>query len=558
LAFSTLHDGGLSVKVGGVESRAITDGLEWESTGQGDGGGSFSVALSNPMYPLDQYPQLTHGAPVTVEHTYAGLTTRLYTGFVVNDPCRGSSAEVAKVDVELGGHLELAKSRGDWGFTFTDSDTGAWFPNKQAPHCFGFNNTGRIAVTVGDNVKVPHDRAGMIGAVAYMGATHLFKGNGGPLPGFKRILCTVSVNLKDKMRAALLWKEKYTDNLDASDYHVIARWGPNEVFKDHKVDVTFGGADGAGYVCLALYADVAAGIKTTDERHVVLEGVTLFTNTCTAGDPERTIATSMADIARAVFGAGFPCDVAEVGNLLRTLVVRPYTDPASAQAQLAQQSSDIVEWGYRAGRFFCRPLPSETAAIQATGRLFRVHANAPDVLWDVARRPDTGQPRNVRLIYGHVNKKTDWPAGTPGQVIQPGDPKWDTTTPTMGTTAPVVVVDFSSRNYADGDAKDIALALAQHLGVGEASGSIGLRCPTVDVYGGGIMPTAYLRGGDFIWPYEGDFAPLYVTRCHVDAGTGYVDIDCGLPSDSLLEQLAAVGAIKATALHDKHKKQRRG
>ena len=71
------------------------------------------------------------------------------------------------------------------GFTYTDADTGVWFANKRAPHCYGFDNNGRIAVSVGDNVKVPYDRAGIIGAVAYNGATHLCKpsGNGPSMDG---------------------------------------------------------------------------------------------------------------------------------------------------------------------------------------------------------------------------------------------------------------------------------------------------------------------------------------------------------------------------------------
>ena len=96
MPFTTLYDGGLSVRIDGRESRDIADGLWWESTNQGDAGAGFAAQVADPFNVRGQYPQLRHGAPVVVEHTYAGLTTRLYTGWVVNDPGRGYAGEVAR------------------------------------------------------------------------------------------------------------------------------------------------------------------------------------------------------------------------------------------------------------------------------------------------------------------------------------------------------------------------------------------------------------------------------------------------------------------------------
>ena len=133
MPFTTLYDGGLSVRIDGRESRSITDGLWWESTNQGDAGAGFTAPVADPFNVRGQHPQLRHGAPVVVEHTYAGLTTRLYTGWIMSDPSRGYAGEIASVDVECAGALEVAKSRGDMGFCYTDADTGAWFAEQAGP-----------------------------------------------------------------------------------------------------------------------------------------------------------------------------------------------------------------------------------------------------------------------------------------------------------------------------------------------------------------------------------------------------------------------------------------
>lgn len=548
MAFTTLYDGGLSVRIGGVERRSVVNELEWDSTNQGDGAGSFWVEVANPHNPQAQYPELVHGAPVIVDHTYAGLTTRLYTGYVVSDPRRGVSTDVARVDVECAGPLEVAKSRDDMAFVYTDNEPSIWFANKKSPHCFGFDNGGRIAVTVGDNVKVPHDKAGMIGAVAYLGATHLFKGNGGPLSGFKRITATASWNLKDNLRASLVWWPAYRTNLDVSDYHVIATWTGTE--KARTIDLTFGGADGAGYVALAVFSDKSGGTKTTDERFFELEGVTLYTDVA-----QKRIDQAMLHVAQLI-GLATSYDTAEIGSLLASLVVRPSTDPASALAQLAAQATDLVEWGWWGGVFRARPLETDPNVIHTLPNCYRVDAGDGDILWDVALRPETGTPRSVRLLYGSTAQSA-YPPGTPAQVIAPNDPGWASGVPYAGITAPVLTVDFSQRNRSTVEAKSIATKLAQRLGVGEAEGTVGIRCPEVPLYRGSTRPAPYMHGGDWIEAQQGGAGPLYITRAHVVAETGYVDLDVGLSSEQLIEQLEGIGAIKPVALHKPHKKQRR-
>ena len=189
MTFTSLMDGGLSVRIAGAEYAGRVHGLEWESTNQGDGAGSFWFEPGDPFHPQADFPHLRHGAKVEVEHTLGGVTTRLYTGFIISDPRAGSATEVKTVTVECGGPLEVAKSRTDMGFIFTDPDTSQWFANKKSPKCFSMSNTGGISIGVAEGTKVPHDRAGIIGAVAYNGAVHLL----GVLSGYKRITGTATL-----------------------------------------------------------------------------------------------------------------------------------------------------------------------------------------------------------------------------------------------------------------------------------------------------------------------------------------------------------------------------
>ncbi len=545
MPFTTLMDGGLSVRISGVERRDAVRGLEWESTNQGDGGASFWAEVADPFNPQAEYPELLHGAPVIVEHTLDGATTRLYTGYVLTDPRAGYAGEKAYVAVQCGGAHEVAKSRGDVGFIFTDADTGQWIVNKRSPKCFSFDTSGRVAITAADDTKVRYDRAGMVGSVAYLGATHML----GAMNGWKRITGTVSWDLKDHLKAALLWWPAYKASLDASDYHVIHTWGPDSKGKNKAFDYVFGGAAGAGYVALAMWANRRGGVKTTDERFVELEDVVLYTDAL-----QKTVDQAMLAVAQFI-GLAESYDVRAIGGVLKSLACRPYTDPASALASFAAQADCLVEWGHFGGEFRARPMLTDPAEIHALPNCYRIDAEQPGITWDVTQHPENGIARSLRLIYGQTGK-TIWPPGTPAQVIAPADPGWAVGTPFMGTTSPVLTVDFSGFNYTADRARRIAQSLASHLGVALSGGTAEIKVPTLPVYGGGSRPTPYLHGGDWIECEQGSAGPLYVTRAHVDADTGYVDLDVGLSEDLLIEQLQAAGSTTAVQLHKPYRRRR--
>ena len=546
MIFRTLNDGGLSVRIAGAEYAGRVHWIGLDSTNQGDGGASFWFEPADPFNPQADFPDLRHGAKVKVEHTLDGVTTRLYTGFIISDPRAGSATATKTVDVECGGPLEVAKGRTDMGFIFTDPDAGQWFANKKSPKCFSMSNSGGISIGVAEGTKVPHDRAGMIGAVAYNGALHLL----GVLNGYKRITGTATWDLRDHMNAALLWWPAYKTSLDASDYHVIHQWTANSHAKDKPFDYAINQAgNGAGYVVLAMWSNKAGGTKTTDERGVDLDGVVLYTDLT-----QKRVDQAMLTVAQIIGLSPAGYDVAPIGNLMPGLVARPHTDPASAQATFAAQADKIVEWGYRADRFFARYLERNDTVIRALPNCYLVDPEDGDVLWDVAPRPESARPRSVRLLYGHT-AKTAWPPGSPASIIAPANPGWGIGTPFMGTTAPVMTVDFSGHNMSEEQAKRVAGKLAEHLGLCESSGPVGLRCPTVPVYGGGTRPTPYIQGGDWIESTKGGAGPLYVVSSHVDVDTGYVDLDVGLSEDQLIDQLTAAGSTTAVSLHKPYRKK---
>lgn len=544
-AFTTLRDGGLRVYVAGVRREADVHGLEWESTNQGDGGAGFWAEVADPFNPQAQFPELVHGAKVIVEHILDAATTRLYTGYVLTDPRCGYAGEKATVSVACGGAHEVAKGRSDVGFVFTDADTSQWFANKRSPKCFSFDTSGRIAITAGDDTKVRYDRAGMVGSVAYLGADHML----GAMTGWRRITGTASWDLRDHLKAALLWWPTYRASLDASDYTVIHSWNVNSKAKNRPFDYVFGGTASAGYVALAMWCNRRGGIKTTDERFVELEDVVLYTDVV-----QKTVDQAMREVGEFI-GLAQTYDVQTIGSVLRSLLVRPYTDPTSALASFAAQADRLVEWGHFGDEFRARPMLTNPAQIRALPNCYHIDATAPGISWDVTQHPENGIARSLRLLYGHTGK-TRFPAGTPAQVIAPADPGWAVGVPFMGTTSPVMTVDFSGFNYTDERARSIARSLSSHLGVALSGGSASITLPTVPVYGGGTRPTPYLHGGDWIESQQGSAGPLYITRAHVDADTGYVDLDMGLSEDLLIEQLQAAGGTQAVRLHKPYRKRR--
>ena len=240
---------------------------------------------------------------------------------------------------------------------------------------------------------------------------------------------------------------------------------------------------------------------------------------------------------------------------MKSLAVRPSTDPASAMASLAAQADQIVEWGYFREVFRASSRCSTTRPDPRPADLLPRRRRRPATsLWEPRQHPEAGIARAVRLIYGHTGA-TIWPPGSPASVIAPADPGWRSGAPFMGVTSPVLTVDFSSHNYAEKQARSIADKLARNLGVALASGPVSITSPTVPVYGGGSRPAPYIHGADWIESEQHDTGPLYITRASVDADTGYVNLDAGLSADLLIGQLEAAGSIRPVPLHKPYRKK---
>jgi len=560
--FRSLLDGNLSVKIAGVERVTAVHGLEWETTNQGDGAGSFWMEVANPFSPQTDYPEVRHGATVVVTHTIVNTETILYSGYIVSDPRAGYAGEKSIITVECGGILDVISGRTDMGYIFTDSDTSQWFENKRTLKCYQTDTSDRIDIRVGDDVKVKHDIAGIVGYVPYLGASHLLN----VLPGAKRITGQVSYDLHDNMRAGLFWAENYTSSRDVSNpvYHLIHEWGTNTKIDNHPFGTngggyTFGGTQGAGYLILALWTTKTGGVKTTGERFVQLEYVDVYT-----GTTQVTIDRAMLKVAQTA-GLGDHTDagpnIRTIGNVLPGLVARPYMDHAAAMASFAAQADCLVEWGYFKGQFRARPMAKNPVTIHALPNCYEIDAEAPGVVWEVTQHPEDFIPRSIRFLYGHTGK-SNWPAGSPAQCIASiagkSGPGWSPGKPFLGACAPVITVDFSNHNYTDDAAKKIAKKLATHLGVALSGGTVQLTCPVVNVHSGGSqVPSAYIRGADWIECTQSAAGPLYITSSKVNVDDGLVELTVGLSEDLLLEQLEAAGNPRRVKKHKKYRRARR-
>lgn len=247
-------------------------------------------------------------------------------------------------------------------------------------------------------------------------------------------------------------------------------------------------------------------------------------------------------------------------SVVPSLVARPYTDPVTAMNDWSLQCDKLVQWGWFAQRttntvqFRAKLLP--TSGIRSQTYCYTIDATQIGTSWEVRPHPEDGQgdTRAVRLIYGRVGRRSDWPAGSPAAVIGKdedegvSDPGFrNTGGPFQGSTAIVTTVDFSSKNFTDSHAKKIATRLGRALmSADKMAGTASSTALTVTrTSGGTAFPWAYIQGGEFVvCSQEGaDSKPMLVNRCHVDVDAQRVEMDIGLPADALIRQLEEQGAI---------------
>ncbi len=552
MVYAGLLDGGLSVTVEGVERRSSVHGLEWESGPQGDGGGSFWMEVADPFNVRGTYSELHHGAEVIVTHQYdANPTKTLYKGYVVSDPRIGIAGGEAKpyVPIELGGVLEVAKWRQDCAFIFTDSDNDQWFEHKQNPKWAVCNTSESVYLGVEDGTVVrrrtPLVAAGMC-YFAYLGAHYMLANPAtSGLYGVKRFRAKANWNLKDNMKAGLYWRPDYSRSRNPANYTEIATWGPNTTGKNVTVDHTFGGTNGAGYVVLFLWKTVDDKKETTDERFIEFENPEFY---LTSDGNERSVNGAMTIVANFV-GLHSSTDTEVIGSLLQTLAVRPHTDPISGCQNFATQASTLVDWGWHQGVWRCKKMRTNPTTIRTLANYYKFDASTmPGIKWDVRQHPESENPaRGVRLGYGR-NWKSEWPAGLAASSSYPTSPGLVGGIPFRRATCPMLYVDFEDLKLTEAQAKAKAKYLWRHMSTLIAqNGPVEITRQTVLDKDGNPYPAPYLHGGDWFECTTGSATvnpgPLFITRCHVDADTGKVDMDVGLPGDVLVRQLEDAGRL---------------
>lgn len=575
MAYTGLLDGGLHVYINSTEYRTYVHGLEFESTSQGDAWCTFWVQPSDPLNVPATYSDLKHGALVQVTHTYDSHDEEvLFYGYIINDPRMGEAGEYSNVPVECGGVLEVCKWREDCEFVFTESDTDRWFEHKRVPKWATVEVSNHIEICADEGTKVPMlstTRAAMICYVPYLGFDYML--NNPSVSGFygpKRITGSVKYDLNEGLKAGLYWATAYKDNRNPSNYTLIKSWSHSK--GTYQLNETFGGTNGAGYVFLAMWRDQKHKAKKEEinvvsrDRYIRISNPELY---LTSNGNEKRLDQAMLAIANFV-GLHTTTDTAQLGldpgstgSVNQTLAARGPTNPAAACEEIAMQCERLVDWGWHQGTFRCKPLTTSFATIRAASNYYKVSSSTDAMTWQAGPQPEDVNPaRVVRLCYGRLGS-SDWPPGTPATVAWPKNQVGLTGgTPFRGATCPVQYVDFGEHNYSSGKAQKVARKLANHLGHNlRAQGTVTLRGLFVLDKNDANYPAAYLHGGDWIenTSYTANLAPgpLFITRCRVSVDTGVVDMDVGLPSDALVEQLEEAGAIGPVKRSKKRRRKRK-
>jgi len=562
MAYAGLLDGGLSVKIGcaadwtgGTERRTTVHGMRITTTNQGIGSCSFWMECADPFSPQTTYPELVHGARISVTHTYDAATTVLYRGFVLIDPRTAHAGGSSVINVECGGPMEVARWRGDVGFVYTERDTDQWFENKNNGKWVHVDTGDRLYLGVDDDTKVPYGKCGAVGYLIYKGADYLAYAP--QLYGVKRLRGTVRMNLKEGMVARLAYSSGYKVSREQADYTEIKTWSAGTVLAKTAFDSTSWGwtppTKGCHYLVLLLWTSNTSGVKVTADRFIEFDNLEMYLGSDTN---EKRIDQALVDVANFV-GLHTSTLTSPIYSVEQSLAARPMTDPVSAMNTFSLQASQLVEYGWwptAAGiEFRARPVPTDPTTIRALSNCYRIDASLAGVDWDVRQHPDEGIMRAIRFTYGK-RAASSYPAGFPKNVVAPDGPGWVSGEPFVGTNCPVLPVDFTQHNYSDDRAKDIAMALASHLGEGLSSGPVSLHTQTVPVYGTSApYPVPYLRGGDWVECTQTQTAaaatgPLYITSSTVYVDTGFVDLEVGFAAQQLIEQLTAAGAINKIKL----------
>lgn len=565
MAYAGLKGSGLSVKIAGVEHVSDVHGMVTETTSNGDGEGHFWVEPADPFNVRSQWPEFREGATVDVTHTYDAVTTQLYKGFILSDPRTGDAGPRKVLNVECGGVMEAARWRGDAGFVYTDSDTDQWFENKKNPKWANIDISDALEIRIEKGTKVPpgKDRAVVVGYLVYEGAEYLYKGHSpaGPMNGVKRMTSNVTTKLEQNIRAGVYSTTKYKVSRNPDDYTTVKFFNTeserhlgNKQGGARQDYGPIGGADGAGYLIIAIWNNGTKTVEMEEDRYIRFDNPEVYTDT-----NERSVDWAMIGVANTI-GMHTTTTNSAIGSVLQSLVARPPTDPISAMNTFVQQADCLVQWGwwgyYDGGskiRFYARPLETNPVTIRALANCHTIDAEDPGVTWSVRQHPEDGSNwKGLRFQYGRLGR-SDYPAGFPDAVFAPGSgANWGTGKPFLGAMARVLTVDFTSHNYTPQAAKKLAMRLWRDLGSAQSSGSCRLleSVPLVARRGAPSVfdPAPYIKGGDWVECAQSNCGPLLVTRSRIDYDTETVDFDLGLEEEALLEQLEAAGAIKRVKL----------
>jgi hypothetical protein len=219
--------------------------------------------------------------------------------------------------------------------------------------------------------------------------------------------------------------------------------------------------------------------------------------------------------------------------------VRPYTSRADALDQIAALNGTAFDYGFWGDEFFATARPA--VASIAAGHRFLIDGEQAGVEVDIHEDPEN-YCDFVRVMYTTRFDGDHWPSGSIAQTIRPAGGIWFDAEPRVSVLDLSGVVLDESAAQAAGD------QYLQWAAANLEQGTITVRVPYLQQFGGGFRIAAYARAGDWVGVAQIPAhyaAPLLVTGVDVEADSGTVVLTVGEARGEFVSRLSKAGRVPA-------------
>lgn len=259
---------------------------------------------------------------------------------------------------------------------------------------------------------------------------------------------------------------------------------------------SFRDAGHAGVQCLRVYLYSSVDLSAADSnsnRWITLQKPQVFTVPGETGFDEPTADEAMCIVAQELGVEPDDCVQVTVGDPLGSLAILDATDRSDALAYIASRCTALVEWRFRAGRFYVNPSP--LVPVDRT-RWFVVDS-ANDVIED-----DETKVEYVCATY-RCWRDADLPDGKLRRFWYPEEPA-----DALQRVAPLSLTEGNA--LTEGEVEDIC---ALYLAMWQASATQGAVPMTewVQTIDGAWFPSRLIMPGDFLNITDRGIGPFYIT-----------------------------------------------